>query len=77
MAELLEDIKKLPREEQLALADQIYELDSEGQTEDEAWKAELVRRAMHAKANGFPGRSMEAVLDELERANQRAEVTAP
>jgi len=71
MAELLEEIKKLPREEQLALADQIYELEGVPLLEDEAWKAELVRRAMHAKANGFPGRPIEDVLDEVERANER------
>jgi len=77
MPELLEEIKKLPREEQLALADQIYEWDSGNEVEDEAWKAELIRRAMHAKANGFPGRPMEDVLDELERANKVEPATAP
>ena len=77
MPELLEEIKKLPREEQLALADQIYEWEGAAPIEDEVWQAELVRRAMHAKANGFPGRPMEDVLDELERANEKAKVTAP
>lgn len=68
MAEILEQIKNLSVEEKYALADQIRVLADEerGVVEDERWKAELVRRALHAKEHGFPGRSLEEVLDELE-----------
>ena len=61
MAELLEEIKKLPREEQLALADQIYEWEDAAPIEDGAWKAELVRRAHEALQNPGKGLSWEEV----------------
>lgn len=78
MAEILEQIKNLSVEEKYALADQILVMADEerGIAEDEEWKAELVRRALHAKENGFPGRSLDEVLDELE-ADRERQVASP
>jgi len=61
MPELLEEIKKLPREEQLALADQIYGWEGAAPVEDEVWQAELVRRAHEALQNPGKGLSWEEV----------------
>ena len=55
MAELLEEIKKLSRVEQLALAEQIVAL------ADEEFKAELVRRAQEMIKNPSSGYSLEEV----------------
>jgi len=61
MAELLEEIKKLPREEQLALIQQVWDLEGATLPEDEAWNAELVRRAHEALQNPGKGLSWEEV----------------
>jgi hypothetical protein len=66
MAEILEEIKKMSREEQQALMDQIYVL--LGEPELSGHEAEMLKsRAQEAKRNGFPGRSAEDVLAELEK----------
>lgn len=67
MAELLEQIKQLSRAEQLALAQQIWDLEAEKDTveEDEEFKAELIRRAQHAIENpqsGIPWEEVKARL---------------
>jgi putative addiction module component (TIGR02574 family) len=67
MAELLEQIKKMSRAEQLALAQQIWDLEAEKDTveEDEEFKAELIRRAQHAIGNpqsGIPWEEVKARL---------------
>lgn len=59
MAELLEEIKKLSRAEQLALADQIIAL------ADEEFKAELVRRAQEMIKNPSMSYSLEEVENHL------------
>lgn len=66
MAELLEQIKKMSREEQQTLVDQIQALWDEPQltTQEEEL---LTSRAREAKRNGFPGRPAEDVLADLER----------
>ncbi len=75
MAELLEQIKQLSREEQLKLAQQIWDLELEKDTfeEDEEWKAELVRRAQHAIQNPQSGIPWQEVIARLERANEEDE----
>jgi len=66
MAELLEEIKKLPREEQLALIQQVWDLEwAPPIEEDEEFKAELARRAQHAIDNpqsGIPWAEVKARL---------------
>ena len=58
MAEILEQIKKMSREEQLALADQIYALAPEQEAvEDEEFMVELHRRADNAVRNPHSGTS--------------------
>jgi len=71
MAELLEEIKKLPREEQLALIQQVWDLEGAAPIEeDEEFKAELVRRAQYAIDNpqsGIPWAEVKARLLEKQR----------
>ncbi len=62
MAELLEQIKQLSREEQLALVQQIYALEDEREVvEDAQWNAELIRRAQELIKNPGSGKSWEEV----------------
>lgn len=74
MAELLEEIKKLSREEQLALADQIIALSDEEPVweEDEEFKAEVIRRAQHLLKNPSSGYSLEEVLGHLRAQDEGA-----
>jgi len=62
MTELLEEIKKLSREEQVALAHQILkgEDDKVGE-DDERFKAELIRRAQEMIKNPTRSYSFEEV----------------
>ncbi len=66
MAELLEQIKKMSREEQQALIDQIQELLGEPELSEQE-KEMLRSRAQEAKRNGFPSRTAEDVLEDLAR----------
>ncbi len=57
MAELLEQIKKMSREEQQALIEQIYALWEERPNEDEQFLADLRVRASNAARNPQSGLS--------------------
>ena len=59
MAELLEEIRKLPRAEQLALMQQVLDLDAEPVSEEE--RQMLVTRAQEAAKNPLGGTPWEDV----------------
>ena len=73
MAELLEQIKQMSRAEQLALIQQVWDLEPEENLveADPEFGEELIRRALAAKENGFRGRSAEEAMAGLRRANER------